>query len=97
MKHTKAQNIRNAYKIYERMQNTRSLDDVYTTYSSDKQEAFSYCMRLFREYDGRNPRVIGHNTFSFSFGFIGLYDGVLTFFYITKEHIYYAFLYELEE
>lgn len=66
--------------------NKRTLSDCYSTYSNEKFSALQYCYELMDKYDGYDMRIIGHNTSTFSVGFIGTIAGQKAFFYITKDH-----------
>ena len=66
--------------------NDRTLSDCYSTYSNEKFNALEYCYKLMDKYDGYDLRIIGHNSQTFSVGFIGMIAGQKAFFYITKEH-----------
>lgn len=72
------------------------LEDVYYNYSSKKDNAMAYCKRVMKEYQGFSGRIISHNVMQFTYGFIGYYQGVLSFFYITKSYDRVISLEELE-
>lgn len=46
-----------------------SLDSAYGRYSSNKASAWKYCEDLRDKHDGRNLKVISHNTYMFTAGF----------------------------
>lgn len=46
-----------------------TLDDVYTSYSPAKREAFDYCKWLCEEMNGYGFAIRSHNTFSFTVNF----------------------------
>lgn len=43
-----------------------ALNEVYSTYSQAKKEAWEYCLRKCNEENGNNFHIISHNTFGFS-------------------------------
>ena len=86
-----SKNIREAYQRYVRSE-SRLLRDVYTSWSDEKQKAFNYCFEVYNKLDGRNYRIIGANTYSFSFGFICEIDGKKAFVYITKTKDRYMYI-----
>lgn len=45
------------------------LHGIYTIVSKKKLEAFDYCKSLMKEYNGKNLKVIGGNSYTFSAGF----------------------------
>lgn len=66
--------------------NKRTLSDCYKTFSSAKVSALEYCYKIMDTYNGYDLRIIGHNSETFSVGFIGTIAGQKAFFYITKDH-----------
>lgn len=94
MRHAKRTEIGGAYARYQKA-TARDLNEVYSRYSQAKQAAYDYCMNLVREYYGYSPRIIGANTCTFSFGFIGVIDGKEAFFYITRDYDRYIFIDEM--
>lgn len=78
--------LNNAYKL------DSYLWQVYGNYSRAKEKAFDYCLELVNKYKGRNFRILGANTCTFSFGFIGFVPNENTgeleesFIYITRDY-----------
>ena len=66
--------------------NLYSLNQCYLKHSNAKNNAFSYCLNLMRKYKGTDLRILSYNTFHFSVGFIGEYEGQKAFFYITPNY-----------
>ncbi len=65
------------------------LSDVYGRYSKAKENAFEYCKHIcYEHYDGRNLKIIGHNSniFTAGFEFIDPDTGVVRFMYITPSY-----------
>lgn len=91
MKKTNTTQMKNAFRSYQ-MSEARLLRDVYTTWSDEKQKAFNHCFDVYNQYNGTQYRIIGANTFSFSFGFIGYVDGKKAFFYITASNERYMYI-----
>lgn len=78
------------YQSYIRADGQTSLRHVYKSWSDEKEEAYNYCLRIFREhYDASDFRIISANGWKFSVGFYftDKDTGVAKFCYITKEHI----------
>lgn len=94
MKHTKNAQIKGAFTAYQRA-TARYLHEVYRSWSNAKESAYDYCTDLMLKYQGHSPRIIGANTCTFSFGFIGVIDGKEAFFYITRDYDRYIFLDEM--
>ena len=59
---------------------------AYKTASVYKEEAFRDCLRIARAYNAYYWSILGHNTFTFSFGFLGYKNGKQIFGYITPFH-----------
>ena len=91
MTRTNNKQMREAYQRYVKSE-SRLLRDVYTSWSDEKQKAFNKCFEVYNKLDGRNYRIIGANTFSFSFGFICEIDNKKAFVYITKDYIKYMYI-----
>lgn len=72
--------------------NLYSLSNCYLKASDNKESAYDYCVNLMQKYNGENLRIISYNTFSFSAGFIGEYNGKRAFFYITKDYDRYIYI-----
>ena len=80
----------NAYMLnvmnkYDRAYKT-NLRECYATCSKDKVESFEKCKDLYWKYKGTDFRIISHNRYEFTVGFVGLYEGQKAFFYISKNH-----------
>lgn len=77
----------NQYPYYQQS-NATELCDVYDSYSIAKARAYSYCVRLMQEHDGWGLRIISHNVFMFTAGFLfrDHETGALKFMYITKSY-----------
>ena len=58
---------------------------VYGTCSQNKIRAFDDCRKLMAEYDGRDLRILSHNTFMFTaaFSFMNQETGEAMIMYIT--------------
>lgn len=95
MKHTTTKTIKNAHNSYIKS-NLYTLNDCYTNASYYKQIAYNRCRDLVKEYNGRQSRIIGYNSQTFSFGFIGTINEKPAFFYITKDYDRYIYIDELE-
>lgn len=78
---------RSQYPYYQQSTATE-LCDVYDSYSSAKASAWKYCQELMAKHDGWGLRIISHNVFMFTAGFLfcGPETGVLKFMYITKTY-----------
>ena len=94
MTHTTNKAIKDAYNRYLN-------SELYTVYgcyvrpSYAKCKAFDKCLDIYRINNGRQPRIISHNTTQFTFGFIGFVGDKQAFFYITKDNSRYIYLDEL--
>lgn len=64
------------------------LRDVYGRYSEAKEKAFKYCLNLMYEYNGRDLKIISHNSFMFTAAFIfnDPDTGVIQFMFITPSY-----------
>ena len=72
--------------IYNNYRSTtdRFLSDVYGSYSRAKENAMRYCEDLMRRFNGYGLRIISHNTFTFTVGFMfSDENGVVNLMYIT--------------
>lgn len=83
--------------MYEKMREYKQskLYNLYSCYnkvSDSKEIAYEYCLRLMDKYNGTDLRIIGYNTFVFSAGFIGEYEGRKAFFYITADYDRYMYI-----
>ena len=94
MKHAKTETLRQAYRKYK-ISDNQCLADCYRSCSNEKQKAYEYCIRKEIEYCGYNGRIVGYNTFSFTFGFIGEINGKEAFFYITPTYDRYIYIDEI--
>jgi len=80
-----------AMAAYKRS-NARELWEVYDRHSREKQRALDYCKELAYQLGGLDAmasgRIISHNKFQFSYGFIfpDPETGVMKFAYITRDH-----------
>lgn len=82
---TRERTALNQYPYYQQS-NASDLSDVYGRYSTAKAAAWKYCYDLMAEYDGWGLRIIGHNVFMFTAGFLfrDPETDALKFMYITK-------------
>ena len=94
MRHTTTKNIKNAYNTYLHSCNC-DLHDCYSSFSRNKQKAFNYCLSLVKQYNGQAWAIIGFNSQTFSFGFLGEINGKQAFFYITKSYDRFIYLDEM--
>ena len=64
------------------------LRDVYGRYSIAKEKAFRYCLNLMHSYNGRDLKIISHNSFMFTAAFIfnDPDTGVIQFMFITPNY-----------
>lgn len=96
MTHTKNATIKHAFERYANS-NLYTLRDCYAKHSTAKENAYHYCIRLYLDTPaGRQPRIIGYNSMTFSFGFIGKHNGKDAFFYITRDYDRFIYLDEIE-
>lgn len=61
-------------------------DNIFKAYdrpSTKKISAWEYCEDLCSKYEGHDLRVIGHNCYKFTAGFVGKVDGEDVFVFIT--------------
>ena len=67
-----------------------TLYQVYSNYSTAKEIAYIGCKSVMRDNLGHTPRIITHNTFLFTFGFIAVdVDNVPNFYVITPTKFMY--------
>ena len=85
------QKIRNAKRLHA-VAEYDELGDIYGTYSRAKEKAMLYCHSLMNKYNGKDLRILSWNTFIFTVGFYGVYDGKKAFFYITPNNDYCMYL-----
>ena len=83
-----AQRIAKAQYIHYLRSNARKLSDVYGSYSQFKEEAMERCLKLMRDLNGRDLKIISHNSNYFTVGFMYTDEetGEVMFAYITKDH-----------
>ena len=74
-------------KRWERSDEYR-LGDAYTDYSYKKEKAFEYCKKLCEKHNGRNLKIVSHNSFVFTAGFeyTDPETGVLMYMHITPSY-----------
>lgn len=82
---TRESNALSRYADYLRSSAT-DLSHAYDRYSTAKAQAWRYCENLMEKHDGWGLRVISHNCFMFTAGFMFTdpETGVLKFMYVTK-------------
>lgn len=76
-----------------RLTNSRDtrLEDVYHDYSVEIDRAYKYCTRFCDALDGYNFRILSHNTFAFTVGFLfEVPDGKTALAVMTPNHNYYC-------
>lgn len=96
MTHANVKTLRDAHARYIKS-NLYTLADCYTSNSRAKENAFAYCRELVEKYNGRQGRIIGYNSQTFSYGFIGYIGNKQAFFYITKDYDRFILVDELED
>lgn len=81
-------NRRLALKNYDAYKRSTkySLYDAYGSFSKAKAEAWQYCENLMKEYDGYGLKVISHNGYQFTAGFMFEYEGSTMFMYISRSY-----------
>lgn len=81
--------LNDVYWRYNRSDDTQ-LNDVYGRYSDKKARAYAYCRNLMLKYDGYDFRIISHNSFMFTCGFMFRDPATnsLMFAYITPTYNY---------
>lgn len=94
MKHTNSKLIVDAYYRYLKSNDSR-LWDVYKKVSMAKVNAYEYCNAKKRELNGRDLKIVSHNSQLFTVGFIGELDNRQAFIYITKDNERFIYLDEL--
>lgn len=94
MKHTNSKIIVDAYYRYLKSNDNR-LWDVYKSCSQAKVNAYAYCNSKKRELNGRDLKIVSHNSQLFTVGFIGELDNRQAFIYITKDNERFIYLDEL--
>lgn len=62
------------YEDYIRA-SAEKLSDVYSSYSRAKFEAFHWCVRKMYDMNGYGGRIMGHNSMTFTYGFLHDVDG----------------------
>lgn len=99
MTHANNHAIRSVYDRYFRYDHPHTLNECYNNPSYAKQNAFEYCLALHQKYNGNyNYVILGYNSMSFSFAFIGKHpeNNRDIFVYITKDYDRFAYIDELE-
>lgn len=76
-------NQRYLYERYLRS-NEYSLGDAYTRYSAKKRDAWDRCRALCFKKHGTGLRIVSHNGYMFTAGFLFVEDGKKKMMYITK-------------
>lgn len=81
-------NRRLALKNYDAYQRSTSYElyDVYGRCSSAKMKAWDYCKELMYKFNGYGLKIISHNGYQFTAGFMFEEDGKTMFMYISKSH-----------
>lgn len=69
------------------------MSEIYDSYSDAKEHAYNYCIRLCKEFDGWDFRIVSHNrtTFCVQFEFENPLNGCIMLAYITRynNHLYF--------
>lgn len=86
---SKAKRMVNAYINYLDSDNIY-LSHVYNSFSYEKQQAYKFCLSIFNNMYGMKFRIVSHNIYMFTVGFIANIDGELCFVYVTKTATYYC-------
>ena len=86
---SKAKRMVNAYESYLNSNNC-NLDDVYNSYSYEKEQAYKFCLSILRNMNGLRFRIVSHNIYMFTFGFMAVIDDEICFVYVTKTATYYC-------
>lgn len=84
--------IKRAYNEFLKGYGYTSLFECYARPSSAKVQAYEYCNRMYRLYDGSDFRILSYNTFNFTVGFVGTINGKKAFFYITSTYDRYMYI-----
>lgn len=84
MKLQNTKQLRNAYREYLNSYDSE-LRDVYDSWSRAKDNAMDYCKGLCYEMNGHGLKIISHNIFAFTAGFIFEQNGEKIFCFITKD------------
>ena len=63
-----------------------TLDDVYTTCSKAKRDAFDYCVKMKEAFDGYDGRIASHSIFEFTYDFKFMVEGREYLMHITKNY-----------
>ena len=81
-------NRRLALKNYDAYlkSNTYELYQAYGRCSSAKLKAWDYCKELMWDFHGHGLKIISHNGYQFTAGFMFEYEGKEMFMYISKTH-----------
>lgn len=78
--------ISRAYEAWKKSEMT-CLEDAYNAPSEFKQYAWARCIAICEANNGYNLRIIGHNSQTFSAGFVYFKDGRCIFVWITKDKV----------
>lgn len=62
------------------------LNDVYNTWSEEKEEAYNYCRKLCNDLEGTCFTIVSKNGWSFTVGFWFKYENETYYCYITANH-----------
>ena len=76
------------YKIYSTANNTK-LEDIYSKYSHEKEMAYLRCQEIKQKLNGYGLKLLTHNTFMFTAGFLAELNGKDIFVVITPNNIEY--------
>lgn len=81
-------NRRLALRNYDAYRNstTYELHQAYGRYSEAKVKAWEYCKNLMRKFHGYGLKIIAHNGYQFTAGFMFEENGNKMFMYISKTH-----------
>lgn len=63
-----------------------NLFDAYNNVSKKKWEAWEYCESLMKKWEGWGLKVISHNSYQFTAGFLFKDNDKLYLMYITKSY-----------
>ena len=86
---SKAKRMAYAYDAYLNSDNFY-LEHVYNSYSYEKEQAYNFCVTLLRNMNGMGLRIVSHNIYVFTIGFMALIDNEICFVYVTKTATYYC-------
>ena len=80
--------MREYYRIYGKT-NATTLDDIYVNYSYEKEMAYLRCQEIKLELNGYGLKLLTHNTFFFTVGFLAELNGKKIFVVISPSNIEY--------